>query len=96
MRALFPVAVHPAHALDVPTGQWPDGTGGSPVPPFVTSEFGFSGMEAADWRVPDPAGRMNPGANPMRSLRGAARGDLNPNSEMKAVAAMRDPLERGL
>ena len=28
--------------LSVPSGQWPDGTGGSPVPPIPTPEFGFN------------------------------------------------------
>ena len=31
----------------LPSGQWPDGTGGSPVPPISTSEFGLKGFSVA-------------------------------------------------
>ena len=38
---LFYVAVFNANLLSLPSGQWPDGTGGSPVPPMPASEFVF-------------------------------------------------------
>jgi hypothetical protein len=38
---LFRALVSNANRLPVPSGQWPDGTGGSPVLPLPTSEFGI-------------------------------------------------------
>jgi hypothetical protein len=38
---LFRALVSNANLLPVPSGQWPDGTGGSPVLPLSTSEFGL-------------------------------------------------------
>ena len=40
-RELFHASVATANVLPVPSGQWPDGTGGSPMPPISISEFGF-------------------------------------------------------
>jgi hypothetical protein len=37
-----------ANVLPVSSGQWPDGTGGSPVPPIPTSEFGFKNAPILD------------------------------------------------
>ena len=34
---------HQVHAPSLPSGQWPNGTGESPVPPTPTSEFGLNG-----------------------------------------------------
>ena len=36
---LFRAPVFSASVLSLPSGQWPDGTGGSPVPPVPISEF---------------------------------------------------------
>jgi hypothetical protein len=38
---LFRTSVFSANVLSLPSGQWPDGTGGSPVLPIPISEFGF-------------------------------------------------------
>ena len=38
---IFRASVSSANVLLIPSGQWPDGTGGSSVPPIPTSEFGF-------------------------------------------------------
>src|ERR1019366_7645054 len=38
---VFRASVFSANVLSLPSGQWPDGTGGSPVPPFPVSEFGL-------------------------------------------------------
>jgi hypothetical protein len=35
------------NGLSVPSGQWPDGTGGSPVLPIPVSEFGFNAKSAS-------------------------------------------------
>jgi len=39
---LFRAPVFSASVRSLPSGQWPDGTGGSPVPPVPISEFGFN------------------------------------------------------
>ena len=44
--ALFRVPVSVPTSALVPSGQWPHGTGGSPVLPLPTSEFGFKSGEA--------------------------------------------------
>ena len=36
---LFYTSVFSENLLPIPSGQWPGGTGGSPVPPIPTSEF---------------------------------------------------------
>ena len=41
--ALFAARFFRVQVLAVPSGQWPDGTGGSPVLPIPTSEFGLNG-----------------------------------------------------
>ena len=38
---IFRASVFSASVLSLPSGQWPDDTGGSPVPPIPISEFGF-------------------------------------------------------
>ena len=42
----FLCALGPGDVPALPSGQWPSGTGGSPVPPSSISEFGFNGR----WR----------------------------------------------
>ena len=41
-REQFGASVFSSHILPVPSGHWPDGTGESPVPPILTSEFRFN------------------------------------------------------
>src|ERR1019366_3002743 len=40
-RGIFRASVFSASVRSLPSGQWPDGTGGSPVPPIPISEFGL-------------------------------------------------------
>src|SRR5882672_9655033 len=41
-REPFRTSISDTDVLPVPSGQWPDGTGESPVPPVPISEFGFN------------------------------------------------------
>ena len=42
---LFPAPLAKGGVPVVPSGKWPDGTGGSPVLPFATSEFRFNARQ---------------------------------------------------
>ena len=41
-HGLFRTSVSSSNVVLVPSGHWPDGTGGSPVPPIPTSEFALN------------------------------------------------------
>ena len=45
---LFRAFVANTNVLPIPSGQWPDGTGGSPMLPIPTSDFRFNPALAAN------------------------------------------------
>jgi len=52
---LFCTSFSRTSVASVPSGQWPDGTGGSPVLPVPTSEFRLNADEATTWSAQQSA-----------------------------------------
>src|SRR5882672_8015208 len=58
---LFRMSTSRANALSIPSGQWPDGTGESPVPPAPISEIGFKSIAGLRLESSDVVSRIPEG-----------------------------------